>query len=184
MAPLVFVVAALAVAASAEPAEPQYKQLSFGSASCPAGTEIVSQAECEQAIAELGIAYKPLLNPETWVGTVASIPKWCSVRQCGYDSRAHFAGSASGGVGRSDLAPVCKAQAQCIYPGTLVMVDAQEPQYQQLSASDQGTSSVSSVTFPIFIAALSSATAVALAVHNAVLHRRIADLKHGSLLLG
>ena len=88
----------------------RYQQLSYGSASCPAGTDIVSEPECFQAIEDLGIT--GLWGP--WVGEATDIPRWCSVKDRahfgGSGKRPHFGGSASGGVGRWDLAPICKLQ--------------------------------------------------------------------------
>merc|ERR1711874_582067 len=81
-------------------------KLPYGTASCIAGADITSQTECEQAIATLGITD---LNNTMWVGTHGGIPKWCSVREPGYDRRGHFGGNNSGGVGRNDLAPICYA---------------------------------------------------------------------------
>lgn len=96
-----------------------YVKLSYGTATCPAGQDVTTQAECEKAVSAFG--FTGLNNP--WVGTYSRIPRWCSVRQTGSDPRVHFGGGSSGGVGRSDLAPICKViqnSYKYIGEGTLV----------------------------------------------------------------
>jgi hypothetical protein len=64
----------------------------------------MTQTECESAIATLAIQRLGTM----WTGTNPGIPKYCSVRETGSDARGYFGSSFSGGVGRSDLAPICK----------------------------------------------------------------------------
>ena len=63
--------------------------------------EIESESECSQAIAALGITN----GGDSWTGSRTTIPKGCSL-QTATDTMVFNTGE--GGLGRLDLAPVCK----------------------------------------------------------------------------
>lgn len=84
-----------------------YKVLKKGAEGCPPGQEIITLEECFKACETLGLRAQP-----PWISTYPGLPRWCSIRERpGGDSgeeRMHF-NSSPEGVGRSDLAPICKA---------------------------------------------------------------------------
>jgi hypothetical protein len=63
-----------------------YVKLAYGTAACPAGTDVTTSEECKQAVSALGI---PALR-SPWIGTHSDIPKYCSVLERGSDPRLHF----------------------------------------------------------------------------------------------
>ena len=79
-----------------------YMKLEYG-ATCPEGYDLTTEEECQRAVSALGIT--GLISP--WVGANPNIPRYCSVRESDPNPRMHFGGSNSGGIGRSDLAPLC-----------------------------------------------------------------------------
>jgi len=79
-----------------------YQKLDFGDAACPEGLEILSESECSEAIAALGITNGG--NP--WTGSRTTMPKGCNLQK---NTDARVFNTGEGGSGRHDLAPVCKS---------------------------------------------------------------------------
>ena len=88
-----------------------YTAMSKGVAACPAGTEIQSQAECKEALGALG-----LCHDSAWTGSITLIPAYCSHRpdHCGLHDW-HFNSQTTGNSGRSDTAPICKADIHAVW---------------------------------------------------------------------
>jgi hypothetical protein len=80
---------------------PKYQKLDYGVAACPDGLEIVSESECREAIAALGVTN----GGDPWVGSRETMPEGCNL-QINTDTMVFNTGE--GGQGRHDLAPVCK----------------------------------------------------------------------------
>merc|ERR1712157_300380 len=80
-----------------------YQKLDYGEVACPEGLEILSQSECNEAIAALGITNGD--NP--WIGSRTTMPKGCSLQK---DTDSTIFNTGEGGSGRHDLAPVCKSR--------------------------------------------------------------------------
>merc|ERR1740138_1847791 len=88
----------------------------LGSECATASEIILSSAECEQALQELGTPVASIV-PTGWSGSDGGVPAGCSYRpgpdKCGHVSclnspnQVHF-NSASSGNGRADLQPICK----------------------------------------------------------------------------
>jgi len=88
-------------------AAPTYVRLAYGAAGCEAGKVITTQQECNEAHEALGLEIL-----EEWTGSNGSIPDNCSTRETNTGSQTshlHFNINTGAGVGREDLAPVCKA---------------------------------------------------------------------------
>lgn len=82
----------------------RYGQLAYGTATCAAGFEITTKAECVIALNLLGLPHI------AWDGSTGIIPRYCSV-QGSASASAHTGcwNSHSTGSARSDQAPICKA---------------------------------------------------------------------------
>ena len=80
---------------------PKYQRFPYYWPNCPNGFEITSQEECSEAIAYLGVTNGG--NP--WIGSRTTMPKGCNLQKA-TDSMIFNTGE--GGLGRHDLAPVCK----------------------------------------------------------------------------
>merc|ERR1712157_143572 len=79
-----------------------YQKLDYGEDACPEGLEILSESECGEAIAALGIT-----NGGTpWTGSRTTMPQGCSLQK---DTDSKVFNTGEGGSGRHDLAPVCKS---------------------------------------------------------------------------
>merc|ERR1711897_16413 len=80
-----------------------YQKLNYGENACPEGLEIQSVSECNEAIAALGIT-----NGGTpWTGSRTTMPKGCSLQK---ETDSTIFNMGEGGLGRHDLAPVCKSR--------------------------------------------------------------------------
>merc|ERR1712107_583588 len=80
---------------------PTYQKLDYGEDACPEGLGIVSESECSVAIAALGTT-----NGGTpWIGSRTTMPKGCSLQKA---TNTMVFNTGEGGLGRHDLAPVCK----------------------------------------------------------------------------
>lgn len=87
------------------PSPPKYQQLPLGTKECPPGLAVQTAEECEAAIVALGLVAQP-----SWVSNFPGLPSYCSFREkvsSGSPERMHF-NSAKNGVGRDDLAPICR----------------------------------------------------------------------------
>jgi len=78
-----------------------YQKLDYGEDACPEGLEIKSEGECSEAIAALGITE----GGKPWTGSRNNMPKGCSLQK---DTNNMVFNTGEGGMGRQDLAPVCK----------------------------------------------------------------------------
>ena len=81
-------------------APPQYQKLNYRKPSCPAEFEITSQEECSRAITSLGVTAF-----DTWTGSRAGMPRFCALQK---DTNEMIWNEVAEGIGRHDLAPVCK----------------------------------------------------------------------------
>jgi hypothetical protein len=100
---------------TADPDAPYYMG-NLGSECATAEEIILSAAECEQALQQLGTPVSSI-SPTGWSGSDGGVPAGCSYRpgpdKCGHVSclnspnQVHF-NSASSGNGRADLQPICK----------------------------------------------------------------------------
>merc|ERR1712217_496919 len=86
--------------------EVPYIKLDKGKSGCPDGTEIMTKAQCKQAVSKLGKKGNWKLK-RIWTGSRGDIPARCSVRTDGKNPRGHW-NSRMSVRGRSDLAPVCQ----------------------------------------------------------------------------
>lgn len=94
--------------ASGDATPKRYERIGYGMDGCPAGLEITTEADCQDALKSLGVEVSP-----KWVAAYDGLPRFCSVRETlagGQVERMHF-NSAGSGKARADLAPVCVAAA-------------------------------------------------------------------------
>jgi len=82
-------------------AQVPYVELALGASGCANGTQIVSQALCQGAIATLGLNY----TTNSWTERT-DVPLFCSHGD-GFNTNMHW-NNASTGEGHLDLAPVCR----------------------------------------------------------------------------
>merc|ERR1719276_803210 len=86
----------------AEPPTSDYQKLDYDEAACPEGLVIISQEECREAIAALGVTSG---GDPSWVGSRTTMPKGCNLQK---STNSMIFNTGEGGKGRHDLAPVCK----------------------------------------------------------------------------
>jgi len=79
-----------------------YQKLDYGEDACPEGLEILSESECSDAIAALGITN----GGSPWTGSRTTMPQGCSLQN---ETDSKIFNTGEGGSGRHDLAPVCKS---------------------------------------------------------------------------
>jgi len=86
--------------------EAPYHQLQYGAESCPPGTEITSQEECERAVKSLG--WSSVRHAPGAVGARPHFPRLCSVTKHLHGGQCMAFNSGMEGKAHKGVAPVCK----------------------------------------------------------------------------
>eukprot|EP00927_Polykrikos_kofoidii_P012796 TRINITY_DN15540_c0_g1_i6.p1 TRINITY_DN15540_c0_g1~~TRINITY_DN15540_c0_g1_i6.p1 ORF type:complete len:820 (+),score=84.40 TRINITY_DN15540_c0_g1_i6:141-2600(+) len=88
-----------------ESCDSTWVKLPYGVRGCPDGLEIDSEKQCISALLALNLIVAP-----SWTGSKPVAPSFCAVREFDASGREHMHwNTARNGLGRSYLAPVCKA---------------------------------------------------------------------------